>query len=865
MNNSLKWITLLSAIFLLSFSLLPATIPFSSTGMKSFDDWSPDKTGNEDVTAKLQEAVNWGITNSITIYIAPGTYKVSDRILGLVTPGNDCGSHDGKKVLNIYGDQYNRPVIKLADHSPGYGNTTIGGVKPVIEVQQQKKNAENCLFWSTIRNLDFDLGKGNYGAAAVSFAAAQDCELSGIKVYAQDTYAAGFIGVPGRNAIVANLEVIGGKYGLYLKSNSTGFTLTGIRCINQSVGGIYFNSWRSGSIIGLEILGSEGFGISAEGADVVAGQLALTDALIDISNPEQFAIVLSSRAVLLRDVYVKGTKKIVTNGSKTLISDSLLTHISTYSYTPETMNGVSAYSYINGTRHTTLEVKDLKNVGYVPANVVKKNLPVELYAFNHPEAVSVTDFGAIANDNNDDYTAFATAIATSRVVFVPAGTYNLSAPVELRSNTVIFGDPGKKSRLKPVNQPTERTWVLVTPDMKGYVSIHDLAFDVPDESYFGAIKWQTSDGFIYNVRNYLSSGHLELNKHNYEFTGNAGGKFYGISEHNNFALYKVPPGQTPSAHPDFRKVYIEGTSNPLIFYGLNLERGGGARNEVMQYPFFEAVNAQNIRVNGSKAETDGPVYRLSNVKNFMLTSLLGTQRINGKTVLHIDAASDNIEMAMLYIPDKTGLLLEGQSGDAIFKNTFVGHYQKGSFNLDVFSDDAIKDHLLVHAGNNQTITLPENSAIFEASVMGTGNVNWAQWEKIAGPQITMGDVNTTMLTLSGAQNGVYHFKVTVRDDHGNLSAAYVTLTVNPNPSGTKREELAGKISLIPNPARQSSMLYLPAGSDVMITNALGQNVLFANNIKDEAIEINKEMIGEGFFYIKIQMGNVWATKKLVLL
>ncbi|NBB80493.1 MAG: hypothetical protein GVY36_13795, partial [Verrucomicrobia bacterium] len=119
--------------------------------------------------------------------------------------------------------------------------------------------------------------------------------------------------------------------------------------------------------------------------------------------------------------------------------------------------------------------------------------------------------------------------------------------------------------------------------------------------------------FVHGIRNYRGPGHSEQNKHNYEFTGNAGGKFYGIVDHAN--LYN-----DSTADPNFRKVFIENTSNPITFYGLNLERGGFPRPKT-QYPFAEIKNASNIRVLGCKTETYGTVFKIDNTNNILITNV----------------------------------------------------------------------------------------------------------------------------------------------------------------------------------------------------------------------------------------------------
>lgn len=65
------------------------------------------------------------------------------------------------------------------------------------------------------------------------------------------------------------------------------------------------------------------------------------------------------------------------------------------------------------------------------------------------DAVSVKDFGAVGDDKADDTAAIQAALDASRDVFVPAGTYRITAPLEISSFTRLYGT-GESSRIKTV-------------------------------------------------------------------------------------------------------------------------------------------------------------------------------------------------------------------------------------------------------------------------------------------------------------------------------------------------------------------------------------------------------------------------------
>jgi len=667
-----------------------AQVPANQNGMKLFDDYSPDKSGKNDVSDQLQTAVDWCIANSTSLYISPGTYLVTKQIEAKTQVGLSCGSHTGKSSICITGDAYNRPVIKLKDGAAGFGNSdSMSNALPVLWIHHEGgERRESCAFWNIVMNLNFDLGN-NPGAVAVRNGAAQDALISNISVYGVN-FAAGFSGVPGRNASINNCEVTGGKYAFYLKDNSLASNLFGIKCVNQSVAALHLEVTRGMAIVGLEISGCKGNAIETRGDVAWEGNLVLADARIELLDNSKCAIKIDSRALALKNVYIKGTNNLILSSTKDFswnVNTQQWTKINTATFTPplftnnKEVNGyltVNAYNLIDNVKSNNA-IKDFEFVANAPANLKTRNIPDANYSFNAKGAVSITSKGAIANDNKDDYEAIQTAINENDIVFVPAGIYHISKPLQLKNNSVLLGDIGKRSRLVPTYTPTANSWVITTPNIDGYVVIRDLALDTPDKDFYGGIKWQTSNGFMMNVRNYLSSGSSEGNKHNYVFTGKAGGKFYSLTDHG-----QINNKKTPST--EFRKVVIDGTNNPLTFYGLNIERGG-VSGGMWQNPYLDAVNSSNIRIYGTKLETDGVVYRFSNCNNISINSgyAHGHKIVKDYPVIKLENGTKNIEINHFFCPLFKGILIDDENTDQVQQSDFVGTYSIGKFNPNVFN------------------------------------------------------------------------------------------------------------------------------------------------------------------------------------
>ncbi|MFT3700845.1 MAG: PKD domain-containing protein [Agriterribacter sp.] len=91
---------------------------------------------------------------------------------------------------------------------------------------------------------------------------------------------------------------------------------------------------------------------------------------------------------------------------------------------------------------------------------------------------------------------------------------------------------------------------------------------------------------------------------------------------------------------------------------------------------------------------------------------------------------------------------------------------------------------VANAGTAQTITLPVNSVVLDAtkSTAPAGQIKSYVWTKIAGPSTGI-ITNPTDATadVTGLIAGIYQFQVKVTDNNGNSSIATVSVTVNPEP------------------------------------------------------------------------------------
>ena len=73
----------------------------------------------------------------------------------------------------------------------------------------------------------------------------------------------------------------------------------------------------------------------------------------------------------------------------------------------------------------------------------------------------------------------------------------------------------------------------------------------------------------------------------------------------------------------------------------------------------------------------------------------------------------------------------------------------------------------VDAGNDQSVTLPDNSVKLKGSASDSdGKIVSYKWEKVSGPSVKMADKKSSTLQLSDLEEGTYTFELTAKDNGG---------------------------------------------------------------------------------------------------
>lgn len=644
-----------------------------------------DPTGGRDSTAALNAAIAWCAKNDRTLFIPGGTYTVSDTIRG----ESRLGAHDGRNTVVIVGSTTRRPVIRLRDRAEGFASDAKP--KPLLHVFGTKRadqpghSSVTVLFNSGVRGLELDLGAGNPGAVGIEFDSAQDCFIEDIKVMAREGYA-GLRGLPGRDGTTGNCEIIGGRYGI--DTRTIGPMMVGLRLRGQSAAALRLGITRGASLVGVEIEDCRGSGIETVGAaSHEQGNLSVVDLSISLApgNPAPAILNRSRRALQLRDVHVRGARILVDNdGDHDLAGQGDgWQRVARYHYVPAQLNGVKALYVLEG-RETTGAVGEVK-AGETPAGMVRRHIWERTPSFEDAGVIVLRPLPGAA----DNRAAIQQAIDSGRMVQLAAGRFPCSGPIRLRRHTVLMGVPGLKSVLVPTWRPDRPEWCIDTEDAADADTyLLDVAVDTPDGTDFlGGMRWRVGRNSVARrFRCSLRPGHAETNYHNYEITGNGGGRWYGFHDHASLRRNSGP------SHPQYRKIFIAGTTGqPISFYGLNLERGGTQRGD-RQHPFFEAIGARNIRTFGSKVETEGTVFRFERCENVLVSTCVSHTPVpKGAPLLEFQDCR-RVEVHNVYLGAKTTIatlepvpmLVDRTHAVIVPQGVYLGCFRNGEIDLEAW-------------------------------------------------------------------------------------------------------------------------------------------------------------------------------------
>ncbi|MDP4238116.1 MAG: glycosyl hydrolase family 28-related protein [Bacteroidota bacterium] len=743
-----------------------------------------DMNGTNDVTTKLQAAVNNARNDYKTLFIPSGTYKISAPI--------DCvldESASPQKATNIVGSSIQHPVIKIADNTTSYFNNSS---LPTAAIRYHTNNTAHGTDWvmeGGIRSVDFDLGANNPGAVAIYWGCAQYCYVEDININAQNGFA-GLTNIGGANCSFTNITVTGGQYGVYLPSSNYGTawnmagspqnTLVGCSFINQTNTSLSLIGWGGITLVGVNIVKPSGTAIKMNCgtyASVNEFTLSIIDSKIELTSPQTTNCAISNTlhgSISLRGFYTKGARFVSNNnGDENLIPTGQLsdwTQVNRYDYIDKQPRfDQSKVNYagihfdaVTGTQYNNA-VAEI-SVSTPPNDLISKHIWANTPSFEDADAYLVPA-GSTA-------TTIQNAINANAKVCLPKGIFILSTPLTLKSNTILVGCPGRGSCgsiLKYGWTPTTQTWLINTEDNADATTyLMDVTTDPGNADYLGSLHWMAGrNSIIRDVRFDLSWDNNEKNMIRMYFSGNGGGRVFNYQDEKSFS------GSVSQNSIYHRKVKVLGTSQKLEFYGLNLERGGSFPGE-SSFPLIEITNSSNVLIYGAKTETYQPYSIITNSSNIFMTNIIDLANINkGLTKQNyieiVGAASDKIEIsnAMFLSPPSSlyFIVKDPWNTNSPNRTMFLGLYHR---NLTTFfngNTTAISNPFV--ESNWKICPNPTNSTFCIKSNSGLDSYSKADLYSVLGEKLKeiKLDSNSTKVDMSFQQNGIY--MVVIQNDKGN--------------------------------------------------------------------------------------------------
>ncbi|ETI64945.1 gluconolaconase [Sphingobium sp. C100] len=388
--------------------------------------------GRADDSDAIQQALDKARdkTGHGMVFLPSGTYRISRT---LIVPAG----------VRIYGVGATRPVIMLAANTPGFqqGVSTMiifgGGdqyrvgevpvpVPTVVPRDKIVRDANSGTFYSSMSNVDIEIGAGNPAAAGVRFRMAQHAFLS----HMEFRLGTAFAGVYQAGNVIENVHFQGGRYGIVTEKTSPAWQFT---LIDST-----FDGQRDAAIREHEV-------------DLTMVNVAIRNTPVGIEVDRGYSDSLWGKDVRFENVsragvIISNEKNVFTQigFENALASNSPV--FARFRDSGRTVEGkgkaykVASFSY-------GLMVPDLGHVGEYGTEADIQALPAmparrapairDLPAMS--EWVNIRTLGVKGDGKADDTAAIQKAIDANRILYFPTGFYKVTDKLTLRPDSVLIG------------------------------------------------------------------------------------------------------------------------------------------------------------------------------------------------------------------------------------------------------------------------------------------------------------------------------------------------------------------------------------------------------------------------------------------
>jgi len=362
-----------------------------------------------------------------TIYMWPGVrlFGVGKTrpvfVLGANTPGFQRGVGS---MIFFTGNQPNGAA-------PGPGGSPLRGRVPVppptsVPFNPDIADANSGTFYSSMANVDFEIGAGNPAATGVRFHTAQHAYLAHIDFH----LGSGLAGIYQVGNLGMNLRFFGGRYGILAEKTSPAWqytlldsTFEGQRdaAIREHEAGLTLvNTVFRDTPVGIEI--DKGYGDWLWGKDVRFENVSKAGVIISNEGNAYTQIGFDNAVATGTPVFAR-----FRDSGKTVAGPAPRYRVKEFTY-GLTLAGLGQ----PGSFATRMDA--------APIGALPRRRDAAIRAFPAVSVwANVRSLGAKGDDKTDDTAAIQKAIDTNRVVYFPTGFYKVSDTLRLRPDSVLIG------------------------------------------------------------------------------------------------------------------------------------------------------------------------------------------------------------------------------------------------------------------------------------------------------------------------------------------------------------------------------------------------------------------------------------------
>ncbi|AUW59623.1 gluconolaconase [Sphingobium sp. SCG-1] len=391
--------------------------------------------GKVDDSAAIQQAIDKAAAKGGggIVFVPQGTYRITRTIF--LWPG-----------VRIFGIGEKRPVFVLGANTPGFQKGVAhmlmftgsaretdkqsppAAFPPAGSVPFDKTiaDANPGTFYSALGNIDFRIMEGNPAATAIRFHAAQHSFVSHVDF----DIGSGLAGLYHVANEAEDLHFRGGRYGILAEKTSPAWpfalvdsTFQGQRdaAIREHEAGLtLLNVAIRDTPVGIEI--DRGYGDWLWGQDVRFENISKAGVII--SNEDNVYTQIGFQNVVAANTPTFARFR---DSGKTVAGKGPAYKVASFTY-GLTLPGLGQM----GTYKTDMQAQTIASLPAPSAPAIRPLPPVS-------EWVSVRKLGAKGDNKTDDTAAIQKAIDTHRVVYLPAGFYNVTDTLRLRPDTVLLG------------------------------------------------------------------------------------------------------------------------------------------------------------------------------------------------------------------------------------------------------------------------------------------------------------------------------------------------------------------------------------------------------------------------------------------